>query len=62
MRSRSMLGVALLLGVSGIAGCTGSGAKGAPEALPFIHDDYARALSDARGKKLPIFADVWTPW
>ena len=31
-------------------------------ALPFIENDYARALSEARSKKLPIFADAWAPW
>ena len=31
-------------------------------ALPFIENDYARALSEARAKKLPIFADAWAPW
>jgi len=30
--------------------------------LPFIENDYARALSEARAKKLPIFADAWAPW
>ena len=31
-------------------------------ALPFIENDYAKALSVARAKKLPIFADAWAPW
>lgn len=31
-------------------------------ALPFIHDDYARALSEAKQKKLPIFVECWAPW
>jgi hypothetical protein len=30
--------------------------------LPFINDDYARALAEARARKVPIVADVWTPW
>lgn len=33
-----------------------------PEALPFIDDDYAKALSDATARKLPLFIDVWAPW
>lgn len=32
------------------------------EALPFIEDDYPRAVELARTKKLPIFVDVWAPW
>lgn len=32
------------------------------EAVPFIHDDYARALQQARAKGLPLFVDAWAPW
>jgi len=30
--------------------------------LPFIEDDYNRALSEARGKGRPIFVEAWAPW
>lgn len=30
--------------------------------LPFIEDDYPRALALARQRKLPIFIDSWAPW
>jgi thiol-disulfide isomerase/thioredoxin len=30
--------------------------------LPFIEDDYARALAEARAKKRPLFIDAWAPW
>ena len=30
--------------------------------LPFIEDDYTRALAEARAKKLPIFVEAWAPW
>jgi hypothetical protein len=30
--------------------------------LHFIDDDFARALSEARSKKLPLFIEVWAPW
>ena len=33
-----------------------------PTVLPWIDDDYARALSEARAKKVPIFAELWAPW
>jgi hypothetical protein len=33
-----------------------------PEALPFIADDYPKALAEARSKKVPIFAEAWAPW
>jgi hypothetical protein len=30
--------------------------------LPFIEDDYDKALSLARQKKVPIFVEAWAPW
>jgi len=30
--------------------------------LPFIQDDYGKALSLARAKNLPIFVEAWAPW
>ena len=30
--------------------------------LPWIEDDYGRALSEARSRKLPIFVEAWAPW
>jgi hypothetical protein len=32
------------------------------EALPFIEDDYPRALAEARVRKVPLFVDSWAPW
>ncbi|MFN7974411.1 MAG: hypothetical protein U0166_19015 [Acidobacteriota bacterium] len=46
--------VILALGLSAIA--SGS------EVLPFIEDDYGKALAEAREKKLPIFMEAWAPW
>ena len=40
-------------------------AAGSPppaEALPFIEDDYGRAVAEAKKSKLPIFVDAWAPW
>ena len=31
-------------------------------ALPFIENDYAKAIARARAKNIPIFADAWAPW
>lgn len=31
-------------------------------AVPFIEDDYSRALTEARSKKVPIFVENWAPW
>lgn len=30
--------------------------------LPFIEDDYPRALSEAKSRGLPLFVDTWAPW
>jgi hypothetical protein len=43
-----------------------AGAGAAPaeleKALPFIADDYAKALAEARAQKLPLFIEAWAPW
>jgi hypothetical protein len=31
-------------------------------ALPFIENDYAKAVARARAKNIPIFAEAWAPW
>jgi hypothetical protein len=33
-----------------------------PSMLPFIEDDYARGLAEARARNLPLFIEVWAPW
>ncbi len=30
--------------------------------LPWIDDDYPRALAQARAKKVPLFIEAWAPW
>ena len=30
--------------------------------LPFIEDDYGRALADARARAVPLFIEAWAPW
>jgi hypothetical protein len=30
--------------------------------LPWVEDDYAKALSQARAKDVPIFVEAWAPW
>jgi len=31
-------------------------------ALPFVEDDYGRALADARARGVPLVVDAWAPW
>lgn len=30
--------------------------------LPFLQDNYGKALLEARQRNLPIFVEVWAPW
>ena len=39
-----------------------AGTASAAEVLPFIADDYAKAVAEAKSKKLPIFVEAWAPW
>ncbi len=32
------------------------------EGLPFIDNDYSKALAQAKAKNVPLFADAWAPW
>ena len=58
---RSALFVALLC--VPVVAAAGEPSKPSPrEALPFIEDDYARAVSEATRNKVPIFVDAWAPW
>ena len=34
----------------------------AKEILPFIDNDYTKALADAKRKNVPLFVDAWAPW
>ena len=34
----------------------------AKEVVPFIENDFNKALAQAKAKKHPIFVDAWAPW
>jgi hypothetical protein len=34
----------------------------AAAALPFVSDDYGRALAEARTRGVPLVVDAWAPW
>jgi hypothetical protein len=34
----------------------------AKEVVPFIDNDYAKALAEAKKRNVPIFVDAWAPW
>jgi hypothetical protein len=52
----------LLLAVVAASAFLGARAAEPPPAVPFLADDYPRALAEARSKKLPIFVEAWAPW
>ena len=45
--------VALALALPAAAASTG---------LPFVADDYPKALAEARAQRLPLFIEAWAPW
>jgi hypothetical protein len=55
MRLRNSLLAALLV-------LTALPALAAKEVLPWIENDYSRAVSRARTAGVPIFAETWAPW
>lgn len=30
--------------------------------LPFVENDFAAALAQARARNLPLFVEAWAPW
>jgi hypothetical protein len=54
---RHLAAFALLAATLPTVGTAAAGAR-----LPFIHDDYPRALAEARTRKVPLVVDVWAPW
>ena len=50
--------MAMLLLIS----CLAPVAAFATEVLPFINDDYSKALSLSRARHVPIFVEAWAPW
>ena len=35
---------------------------GARADLPFIENDYTKAIAQARAKNVPLFVEAWAPW
>lgn len=34
----------------------------AKDVLPFIENDYAKAVARAKAEHVPLFVDAWAPW
>jgi hypothetical protein len=60
VKSLRVVPLALLLATGVLAGSLPKPA--AAPVLPFIEDDYEKALSLARQKNVPIFVEAWAPW
>jgi hypothetical protein len=39
-----------------------AGAPSSERVLPFLDDDYAGALAEARTRDVPLFIEAWAPW
>ena len=37
-------------------------ALGARAELPFIENDYTKAIARAKSADLPVFVEAWAPW
>ena len=55
MKIKLSRGIPFLMVVGAALGATTSG-------LPFIHDNYPKALAEAKQRKLPMFVECWAPW
>jgi hypothetical protein len=63
-RFRQAAALALMLGLAAL-GCGSKPGVAPPEkaaGLPFIENDFPRALAQARETNLPLFVEVWAPW
>jgi hypothetical protein len=61
MQSLIRAGLALAV-LAGPAAARAAETTGDKPALPFIDDDYTRALAEARSRDLPLFIEAWAPW
>ena len=55
----------LILSIAAVSSCASSASQvksSHAASLPFIEDDYEKALALAKQKKVPLFVDTWAPW
>ena len=60
-RSARSLSLAFLLGACATSSALNSDLP-SPASLPFIDDDYPKALAVARAQHKPLFVDFWATW
>jgi hypothetical protein len=71
MNARSISVLPSLCAIGLLVACTGqraqnsekqSVAAAAVKALPFIEDDFERAVTDGDQRKVPLFVEEWAAW
>ena len=70
MKRKSVLPWALVGLLVVAAGAPAAGAEkslpakkgAAKQVLPWIEDDYPKALARARERDIPLFVEAWAPW
>jgi hypothetical protein len=55
MKLKLSIAVLLLTLTNAVVGETTNG-------LPFLNDNFPKALAAGKQRKLPIFVEVWAPW
>lgn len=63
MKDFRAIPAAAVLAASLLAHPAGAATAGEAKArLPFIENDYAAAVAQARARGVPIFVEAWAPW
>jgi len=57
---RWVAGAAVLAAICALVACAEN--DGAFNGLPFIHDDYAAAIAEAKQREVPVFVDAMAAW
>jgi hypothetical protein len=55
MNIKLTIAIIFLIPLSAAAGAT-------PPGLPWINDNYPKALVEGKQRNVPIFVEVWAPW
>ena len=60
LRPRSLM---LAFALTTLASAPGRASVPPPHsALPWLEDDYPKAVALAKARELPIFVEAWAPW
>lgn len=62
MQPFRILSAAIVLGSASLIASAGPASDAGKGRLPFIENDYARAVREAKAKGVPIFVEAWAPW